>query len=378
MLRFLGLYKGNHRAKIFVMVTQLPSVPFKNFLIALATVFLLVAMAVHAQAYSEAYAGPKELIDRSDYIVVGHIEGESFPRVENDQNEDYHAVLVITERIKGNLPLGKTPVVIRSDLKPETWQSNLILVGGGMHGPVSGNIQQDRIWFLRLGDPKEANGQNSVGISKGQDTDDLEMKPYYLAFMSRDPLAELRKYTQGKGKLAERSRWYVDEKDIEHISQIPDLDERLDKLLPYYLQNSSQDPYSQRQAEQLIVATGEAGVRKLVPLYENTADESVKIGIISTLTRMGYRDADPLLATMLEKEDQFWARQYVRANNWWTSEEPDPSSDQARNVSKARMDAILAALDGTHDPRALEVIARVNKRWQNWQGWILSDPDPYP
>lgn len=376
MLRFLGLYKGNHRAKIFVIVTQLPSVPFKNLLIALATVFLLVAMAEHAHAYLEAYAGPKKLIDRSDYIVVGHVDGESFPQVENDQNKDYRAVLVITESIKGNLPLGKTPIVIRSDLKPVTWQSNLILVGGGMHGPVSGNIRQDRIWFLRLGNPKETNGQSTVGISKGQDTDDLEMKPFYLAFISTDPLTELRKFTGGTGKLAERSRWYVDEKDIERISQIPDLDERVDKLLPYYFLDPSKDFSSRRQAEQQIIMTGKIGIKKLVPLYQKTNDEMAKIGIISTLTQMGYRDADPLLASMLEEEDQFWARQYVRGNSWWWAEEPDPSSEQARDTSKTRMDAILAALRGTRDPHAIEVVDLVNKRWGNWQGHLLAPPDP--
>jgi len=360
------------------MVIQFRSAVFKSLLIKLAVILALVALAHRAFAYSEMYVGPKELIDRSDYIVVGHVEGDSFPRIANDQKEDYHAVLVVTGSIKGNLPLGEMPIVIRSDLKPVTWQSNLILVGGGMHGPVSGNIRQDRIWFLRLGDPKEINGQSTVGISKGQDTADLEMKLFYLAFMSADPLTELRKFTGGTGKLAERSRWYVDEKDIERISQIPDLDERVDKLLPYYFLDPSKDFSSRRQAEQQIITTGKIGIKKLVPLYQKTNDEMAKIGIISTLTQMGYRDADPLLASMLEKEDQFWARQYVRGNSWWWQEEPDPSSEQARDASKARLDAILAALRGTHDPHALEIIARVDKRWADWQGYIGREDGPDP
>jgi len=354
------------------MVTWHSSVLRRSLLLAATSTIILVGFSDRGMAYLEAYAPPKELIDRSDFIVVGHVEGESFPQVENDQNKDYRAVLVITESIKGNLPLGKTPIVIRSDLKPVTWQSNLILVGGGMHGPVSGDIRQDRIWFLRLGDPKERNGQSTVGISKGQDTDDLEMKPFYLAFMSADPLAILRKYTDGNTRLAQLSRDYVNSKDIERIAQIPDLNERVDKLLPYYLQGQDRRGLATRQ----IIATGAVGIKKLVPLYQNAKDDSVKIGIIGTLTQMGYRDADPLLASMLEKEDQFWARQYVRGNSWWWAEEPDPSSEQTRNTSKARMDAILTALRGTHDPHAIEVVDMVNKRWGNWQGHLLSPADP--
>jgi len=346
-------------------------------------VVLLGSLVRMATAYSEIYAPPPEVVQRSDVIVVAHVKGESFPVLEPDDKQsdnrpDYSAVLEIKEVLKGQIAPGETPIAIRFNLHPTPWQDSgeIILVGGGMHDAVSDDIRKDRIWFLRKGPPHDAKGDLMLGISHPQDTDEVILKPFYAAFLTADPEKELRKHVKDKPeKLAKTCSDYLINAEIKRVVQnTTTREERVDKLLPYLLYEGPREragqgpPYlymrnlRDNDARFQLTRIRRGVGKRLVPIFFDSRYAIMEFEIIELWEEVKYKEAVPYIAAVLEREGQNFEKLSLIDQTSWL--EHSPNFGEMKGCDRGLVEECLDAIGRLGDLRGREVVERTLKRWE--------------
>ncbi|HWB60210.1 MAG TPA: hypothetical protein VG733_12005 [Chthoniobacteraceae bacterium] len=267
----------------------------------------------------------------ADLIVVARVKENSLVRVtfgpkgNEDFRWEYHAVLIVTEVLKGDFHDKELPIAIVDGLSPGSGTNGkgekVIPLFDSFDEPamICDDISKDQIWFLSkraqdaaqnaaqnaAPDPKPAgNGiaYETAGWSCIKPTD---LKPYYAALFTDHPDDLLKPYLTSDDKLlAATVRDYFDHKEIAEIAKDPDPASRFDRVMPYYLRTLGAS-YSTagRDAALVIMSCGDVAGEKLIPVFENMENSNFKATVISMWEDLAYTKAVPVLIKVLETQN---------------------------------------------------------------------------
>ena len=350
--------------------------------------FALSAQALLRPQYEDA-----TVVARSELIAVAHLKPGSIEYVPHDRKPqdgatwEHHATLVITQVLKGHCDTGEVPVVIHYGLNPVVGgyvkRDNFMLnVRGGRDdypkdiieifdtgnsaagGPsLVKDARDDNLWFLRRrsGVYGREPGTGSYGIVDPEDLQPLALTNYFLAYLSDDPASALREQMRMNPAIAERAQRYLDHLDIQRILTITSCQERLDQLLPYYLNRVTWDMKNEARAG--IVSCGSVAGDRLRELFDNPDYAGFRGEIMLMWRDIGYRESVPLLIDLLKTHDAFWAAQVLQTN-WWNSDVGSVETGRRRQIYSEVYYAVCA-LRSFNDPRSLESLTMTRDRWQS-------------
>jgi hypothetical protein len=345
-------------------------------------------MAMSRTRYSDA-----TVLERSELVVVGHIKTNSIQYVAHEpiagpdghMSRSWHhtATLVVTEVIKGKFDEAEIPIVIHYGLDP-TVGGNLLREnathdsGGSRPGYSKDRIEifdskmcsgqslvadaaQDNVWFLRRreGAYGEKPLPGLLGIVDPEDVQPLEVKPYFLCYLSQDPEAAVKNYGETHPDLGERVQTYLDHREIQRILKSSDPPEqRARALMPYYLKYASWDSVS--EARPGLVACGPAAGPVLMEVFKDPGQVGRKEDIIRIWGSIGYKEATSVLIGVLKDGKAFFGEQDLQPN-WWNSD-PDPARHRQRRLVYGQVHSAVAALRDFADPRAREAVKKTAER----------------
>jgi hypothetical protein len=234
---------------------------------------------------------------------------------------------------------------------------------------LSDNIRNDHIWFLRASarggpGPPGVEDTSAPGIWSPQDLQPLDRKPYYCAIIAGE-IDALTPFTVGNSWQAADARVAQSRMNVMRIAKTPDPSARCDQLLPIYVQGA---PYSDAShlAFDQIIACGQLGAAKLVPLFKNPPYANFELGtILSGWWKTGYNESVPIIIDWLNQEDQRWSK-LTKADQIYASLE-GPRGGEAyhdpRSVSFRNMFAAIEVLDDFHATESKALIRRIRNRW---------------
>src|SRR4029079_5005435 len=110
-------------------------------------------------------------------------------------------------------------------------------------------------------------GDGNYGIVDPEDLQPLELKDYFLCYLTEQHEPAVRKYVGDHPKYADRAAHYFDHLEIARISKIENPNERFEKLLPFYLRRVTWNP--KQEARQAIVACGEIAGARLREVFDD-------------------------------------------------------------------------------------------------------------
>ena len=312
------------------------------------------------------------VVERSELIVIGRLDGESIQKVMHERSSDgqsweFHANLLITEVLKGKATKGvEIPIVIhyglspgdlRQDGKIGIWDSGNSAMS---FSPLIEDAQADNLWFLRrrAGKYGREPGTGNYGIVDPEDVQPLELEEYFLAYLSSDPGTELEIYARRNPDMRERMARYLTHLEIQRILKIEDPSERFDKLQPYFLSGAFWD--GKFEAREGLLSCGSVAGERLTKLFTDPRYHERRREIIDLWWKMGYRDAAPLLIHLLKKLDRYWKRQRLE-KDWWNS---NSGETHQRRENYEEVYGAVHTLRKLQDPRARAVLEATRDRWK--------------
>lgn len=326
------------------------------------------------------------VVERSELIVVAYMKKEPITRVQHAKkgNEggswEYHAVLVITEFIKGKLDEKEIPVTIHYGLKPIVggYRDNLfgppldkpddiieiIDFGNSIHMPhcpVVKDASKENIWFLRKlsGTYGEKPGTGNFGIVDPEDVQAVALKDYVRCYMTKDPEKAVKDYVTKHPNVARRAASYLDHLEIERILKIKDTPERARRLAPYFVKRHWWR--GNREAIDGLIACGEVGAKAIQGLFDDPDYYELRDDIIFVWGKTQYKGCVERLVKLLEEHDKFWAGQALK-KGWWNKDVSTELTEKRRDIYCEVYDAVIA-LKEIGDDRATEAIILTKKRW---------------
>ncbi|MHC4252624.1 MAG: hypothetical protein ACYS9X_26195 [Planctomycetota bacterium] len=349
------------------------------------------------------------VVERSQVIVVGRLKRGSIEYVPHKRkpNEgaswEHHAILIVSEVLKGTLDEREIPIIIHYGLTPvvggyvkrdsftldcrgsrKDYPKDVIeIVDTGSHNdtPFLSDADKDNLWFLRrlAGIYGEKPGTGDFGIEDPKDVQPLALKDYFLAYLSEDPEKAVREYVANRPKLAKRAETYLDHPEIERILKTADPKTRAERLLPHYAKRHWWRGRS--EAKEAIMACGEVAAPCLRKLFVDPADLDMRADVIWIWGDLRYDGCVDLLIDLLEKHDRFLGEQELR-KDWWKF---GAGSELGRRCRAIRTEtrAATGALGQIGDPRAREVIELTKRRSQTFADlhmvrscdWALAELD---
>jgi hypothetical protein len=172
-------------------------------------IFLLVVSLVSqdANAWLRRSFTDAEIVLRAQLIVIGHIKPGSIVKVDHKvppgtgMSWEHHAVLIVTETLKGHAAGKEIPVIIHYGLDPITdgfaglhpdrakGVIEIYDTGNSAHSatPVSGSgdIRKDQIWLLRSEHSRFHESEDALGIYDPEDIQPLTRKKELQTLISK-------------------------------------------------------------------------------------------------------------------------------------------------------------------------------------------------
>lgn len=205
------------------------------------------------------------LVERSECIVIGYLKANSIRYVPHKQEKnegrsrEHHAVLAVTEVLKGKLDEREIPIVIHYGLDPyiggrcpkdggkinihagqkdfpkdrieilDTGNSGISLV------PLVEDAGKDNIWFLqrRSGRYGRESKSGQFGIGYPEELQPLSMKAYFLACLSEEPEKAVKELLKKEPRLAKRIEDYLIYAEFRRVLCISDPNEKAVRLCRY-------------------------------------------------------------------------------------------------------------------------------------------------
>jgi len=332
------------------------------------------------------------VVDRCELIVVAHLKEGTIEYVPHKKppghgaSWEHHAVLAITQVLKGTCKEKEIPVIVHYGLTPvvgghvkrDNFEVNLrggrkdypdgvieILDTGNSglsFSPLVKDARKDNLWFLRKrsGTYGRKPGSGRYGIVDPEDLRPLAWKEYFLAYMAADPGAAVRKWANAHPDAADRAERYLVHLEVQRILKVKDAEARGDMLILFYLAQATWNGRS--EARDGLVACGETAGKGLRLVFENPEYAAFRSDIIGIWREIGYRPAVPILIQLLKKHDGFWAQQNLE-EGWWNR---DVGSEltRRRRVIYSQVYSGVCALRRFRDPRAKEVLVMTRDRWR--------------
>ena len=234
--------------------------------------------------------------------------------------------------------------------------------GGSEHGrdPMVTDAQKDNLWFLRRlsGEYGEKTGTGDLGIADPEDLQPIKLKDYFNCYLSKDPASAVRGQLQKQPEVAARATRYLDHLAVAEILKEPDAAVRVERLLPYY-QSRITWGFRNEARDGIVAAGGTVAGPYLMGIYQESWDPNVRQEIIRMWADMRYAGCVDLLISLLETDDQFWAKQDLKPG-WWNAGGP------MRSIQRDRYSEVFGsvyALGQIGDPRAKDAIEQTRKHW---------------
>ncbi|HPO08188.1 MAG TPA: hypothetical protein PLZ55_05930 [bacterium] len=351
-----------------------------------------------AQAWVRHPFEDATVVERSELIVVAHLKEGSIEHIPRETPATattiwgYRAVLVITEVLKGNCDKKKVPIIFHHGLTPavggyakedghvlnlvafvENYPADAIGIfdtGGAWSGSsLVKDARDDNLWFLRRrsGVYGENPGTGDYGIVDPEDLQPLELKEYFLMYLTDNPEPLVKNYVREQMRKASRGQRYLDHLEIQRILTIANPEERFDKLMPFFLNRTLWNLTS--EARDGIISCGDIAGEKLMDLFDDPDYKKIRIDIIEIWQKVGYKEAIPTLLELLAKHDQFWSGQDLK-KGWW-NENPDSELTLRRReicLEDPETLYVLNALGAFQDPKARELLDKIYARWKSFDG----------
>jgi len=355
-------------------------------------VMLLLLGANVALARQRAHYEDAIVVDRSELIVVAHLIEGTIQYVPHQKapnqgvSWEFHAVLAITEVLKGTCAENEIPIIIHYGLMPlvgghfeqdnfkmdyragrEDYPKDIIEIfdtGNSSFGfsPLVDDAREDNLWFLRKHGATYGSkpGQTMHGIVDPEDLQPLEWKDCFMAYMADDPELAVREYANANSERAERAKNYLDHVEVQRILRITDPADRYDKLLPFFLNRTTWD--MKWEAKDGIVSCGTIAGARLKQVFDDPEHAQFRGHIIRMWGDIGYQEAVPLLVDLLEKHDRYWAAQNLE-EGWWNN---NVGSAETRERSEiyGKVYYVVHTLRTLSDPRAQDVLTSTSNRWR--------------
>jgi len=295
--------------------------------------FISLLLAGPACAWLRVPHEDAQVVERSELIVVGRLKRDSITRVPHARgpNEgrswEHHADLIVAQVLKGAPQPGRIPIIIHYGLDPvvpgrkDNPKGIIGIVdsgSSGVGGPMVKDAAKDALWFLRRRSGRFGRkpGTGKFGIVDPEDLQPLELKDYFLAYLSPDPEAAVRKFLGKSPELDRRIGRFLDHLEVGRIIELPNTGDRIAKLLPFYLKRQRWALKS--EARDGLVACGRAAGPPLRAVFDDPKHEALRTDIILIWGSIRYDGCVPLLTGLLEKHDAFWAAQKLE-KGWWNT-----------------------------------------------------------
>jgi hypothetical protein len=355
------------------------------------TLGLSLAIALLSPTLAHAWLRPScedaTVVERSELIVVGHLKADSIKYVLHERKADegrsweHHATLVISDVLKGSLDSRRIPIIVHYGLSPRVGGISVshsfdpdqglsskddpkaaiyILDTGNSAMSFSALVSdagKDNLWFLRKrsGVYGRKPGSGKYGIVDPEDLQPLELKDYFLAYLSKDPELAVKRHMANNPAVAQRAQRYLDHLETHRILKIEDPTQRLEKLLPFYVKRTP-------EAREGIISCGMTAGKQLRKIFDDPERADLRDDIIRMWRDIGYKEAVPVLIDLLKKHDRFWAKQELQ-KGWWNK---DVGSEQTRRRRDVYGEVYygVSALRTFKDRRAKSVIEQTRNRWK--------------
>ncbi len=331
----------------------------------------MVALAWMHFPYEDA-----TVVERSELIVVAHLREGSILKAPHEKSPvagaswEYHAALVITVVLKGKCDKQEIPLVLHYGLTPivkaagkETAKDVMEVfdTGSNKGGSLVKDAGKDNLWFLRKlgGIYGREPGTGNFGVVDPEDLQPLELKPYFLCYLSDNPEAAVKEYIRKNPETAERGRSYLDHLEVQRILKTEDPAKRYDALLPFFLKQTNWD--MKAEARDGIVACGDGAGGRLKDVFNDPKHQNLRYTIIRMWRDMGYRPIAPFLIALLVQHDRFWASQDLK-KGWW-NDWSDPELTRRRQDIYGEIYAAVYTLRSFGDPKAKDALEMTRKRW---------------
>lgn len=349
--------------------------------------FWIVVFSSQGFAFLRFPLQDAEVVGRSKLIVIGHLDKDSIKHVLHNtgargKSWEYHAVITVTEVLRGDTKLKKIPIVILHgmDIKVggnffhrsrgltspgnpkdaiEIWDT-----GNSALSPVPTvkDAGKDLIWFLWDGvrSDRTVADKSHYGISSPEVMQPLELKDYFVSHLSENPEKAVREYARKNLEVKERAERYLDHVAIQRIVRQEDNTKIVEQLMPYYLGKGTS--YGRYYALGAIRTCGEAAGPYMVNMFKTTDEDLRRTEIIQMFARIKYKQSADLLINLLEENDKYWAKQKLQ-KDWWNG---DKNTDRNRSRRQIYGETYYSvhALAEIGDLRAVPAIELTKKRWE--------------
>jgi hypothetical protein len=333
------------------------------------------------------------VVERSELMVVAHIKEGTIEYVphQNTPNGgaswEYHVTLIATEVLKGKCNEKEIPIIIHYGLSPviggyeqrdgvirlnfrggrEDYPKDIIeIYDTGNSGlsltPLVKDAREDNLWFLRKrsGIYGQESGTGNYGIADPEELQPIELRDYFLAYMADNPETAVKEWAKKNLDKAGRAQRYFDHIEVQRILKIADVNDRLDKLQPYFLRRVMWDMNSEVKSG--IISSGKAGGDYLMKVFDDPAYKQLRPEIILMWRDMKYKECVPFLIELLKKHDQFWATQKLESD-WWSNETNHELTNKRREIY-GEVYYGVCTLRSFKDVRARAILEATNDRWK--------------
>lgn len=342
-----------------------------------ASCFALLLFASTGHAWERPIFEDATVVARSELIVVGRLKPDVVRHIPHKKQPgegtswESHAVLVITQVLKGKCDQTEIPIVIHYGLEPITAKAGLPKgvieihdVGGTRplrFGSLVPEATEDNLWFLRKrnGTFGREPGIGNYGIVDPEDLQPLQWKGYFQCYLSQDPERALKDLVWKNPAVADRAKNYFYHLEVQRALKLADEGQRYDRLLPFFLARTTWD--MREEAREGLVGCGAVGGDRLVQVFANPKHKNLRHLILGMWPQMGYRGSVPLLINLLEEHDAFWSLQKIE-KGWW-GDQADPELTARRQEVFGEIVDAVRAVGSLRDPRAKAALELTKRRW---------------
>jgi hypothetical protein len=339
----------------------------------LAALAGLLASARDGRAESRVHYEIATVIERSELIVIGHLEEGSMEYVPHpgSPSGNHHATLVVTKVLKGKSDLKKIPLILyyglsphvggrlfRDPARPKSGEIEIWDSGQKRFEPLLKDASQDNLWLLQKRSGlfgHDVGPRDKFGVADPEELQSLAQKEYIAAYLSDDPEVAVRKYAETHPDVRPMAQSYLDQVVIRRTLRLKDSQERFPRLLPFYLKGATWGRKS--FARRGIVRCGKIGGAGLKKVFDDPQYAHLRPDIIDLWKEMNYPEA---FIDLLKQHDKFWAEQKLEKG--WQSRASEVNRQRRLLYHQDYLN--VCALRSFQDPAAKEAITLTRDRWK--------------
>jgi hypothetical protein len=360
--------------------------------LALRVLVVLCGLACHtAYGWLRPWHEDAVVVQRSELIVVGHLLRGSIESAHpGGVYRQYNARLAITDILKGaseetEIPLtiyhGLTPIVggyinedgMKMDFRPlrkGMREDSIEIIDTGSStisfNPSVPDAGEDNLWFLRRrsGMYGREPGVGAFGIVDPEDLQQLSLKDYFLAYLSENPEAEVRRQMSLQPNIELRAQRYLDHLEVHRILRVPEPETRIERLLPFYIKGQAWSDGLRStvgEARQGIIDCGKVSATYLRTVFDDPSLERLKEDVIEIWGELRFEGCVEVLIAGLKENDRFWSEQHLE-KDWWNRDYGSELTQKRRGKYGEVYHSVIA-LGKIGDIRALRTIELTRRRW---------------